>query len=89
MALGAERRTIFRDVLRNGAKLLVFGVGAGVLMSVAGTRIIASQLWNVPSYDPLTLTGGAVVVTIAGLSACLFPAFRATRVDAMTALRHE
>jgi putative ABC transport system permease protein len=51
--------------------------------------VIATQLWGVSPRDPLTLSAVVLVVAIAGLAACYFPARRATRVDPMVALRYE
>jgi putative ABC transport system permease protein len=53
------------------------------------TRVLASQLWGVKPHDPLTLGAVVVVVAAAGVSACYFPARRATRVDPIVALRYE
>ena len=61
----------------------------GVLTSLAATRALASQLWNVAPGDPLTLTLVAAIVTAAGLAASYIPALRATRVDPMVVLRSE
>ena len=60
-----------------------------VLASLALTRVLASQLWQVAPHDPLTLGSVVVVIACAGLAASYFPARRATRVDPMVALRYE
>jgi len=89
MALGAERMQVLRMVLLMGARLILFGAAAGLLASIAATRILASQLWGVSPRDPLTLTGVVAVIAAAGMLACYVPARRATRVDPMLALRYQ
>jgi putative ABC transport system permease protein len=89
MALGAGRGDVFGMVLRMGVRLIALGVAAGLLASFGVTRLIASQLWGVSAYDPVTFVGVVLVVALAGLAACYLPARRATRVDPMVALRYE
>ena len=89
MALGAGRADVFQMVLRLGLRLIAVGAAAGLLASFGVTRLIASQLWGVSPNDPVTLGGVILVVVMAGLAACYFPARRATRVDPMVALRYE
>ncbi|HEY6403907.1 MAG TPA: ABC transporter permease, partial [Blastocatellia bacterium] len=89
MALGAGRTDVVRMVLRGGLQLVGLGVGVGLLASFAVTRVIANQIWGVSPRDPLTLGAAVIVVALAGLAACYFPARRATRVDPMVALRTE
>ena len=81
MALGAGGTDVFRMVLGMGLRLIGMGVAAGMLVSLAVTRVIASQLWGVSPYDLLTIGGVVGVVGVVGLAACYFPARRATRVD--------
>ncbi len=89
MALGAGAADVVRMVLWMGLKLVGLGVGAGLLASFAITRVIANQLWEVSPRDPLSLGAAVIVVALAGLAACYFPARRATRVDPLVALRVE
>ena len=56
MALGAERSDVLRMTLRTGLQLVAIGVVIGVSVSLAATRVLASQLWNVSPSDPLTLS---------------------------------
>ena len=72
-----------------GLKLVAIGAAFGVLLSVASTKLIASQLWNVSPFDPLTLVSVVALMTIVGMAACYFPARRAMRLDPMVALRGE
>jgi putative ABC transport system permease protein len=89
VALGATQGDIIRGILRLGARVLAAGIAAGLIATLAAGRLIANQLWHVSPYDPFAIGGGIAVVAFAALAACLVPAFRATRVDPMTALRSE
>jgi predicted permease len=89
LALGAHPGDVRRLVLRQGARLVIAGVAAGLVVSVAVTRLLTRLLVLVGALDPLTfIVVTAALVTIA-LVACYLPARRAMRVDPMTALRHE
>jgi putative ABC transport system permease protein len=89
MALGAQRQSIFALVIRQAAVLVGSGVAVGALAALAVTRILASLLFGVHSYDPLTYAGVAALLMAAALIACYIPARRAVRVDPMVALRYE
>jgi putative ABC transport system permease protein len=89
IALGAQRPAVYWLVIRQGMKPVALGSVAGLVGSLAASRLIASQLYGVSSSDPLTLTSILVLLTTAALLACWLPARRATRVDPMEALRCE
>jgi putative ABC transport system permease protein len=89
MALGAQRSTIFRMVIGRGLGLVAAGIAIGLGASLAGTRMLASQLWGVKPTDPLTFGAVVIVVLVVGAVACFLPARRATRVDPLIALRYE
>jgi predicted permease len=89
MALGASHADVLRMVMRMGLRLIGLGTVAGLAASFGVTRLLASQLWQVSPYDPVTICAVVAVVAGAGLAACYFPARRATRVDPMVALRYE
>jgi ABC-type antimicrobial peptide transport system permease subunit len=76
-------------VLRRGLQLVGTGTAAGLAASFAVHRLAESQLWGVPSYDPLTLAAVSVLMLVVGVVASLVPARRAVRVDPLVALRHE
>ena len=89
ISLGASRGLIFQLVLRRGLRLTLLGLVIGLAVTFALTRYLSSLLFNVPSYDPLTLvcvTAGLLVVSVI---ACYLPARRATLVDPIVALRQE
>jgi len=89
MALGADRAAVLRMVLRVGLRLLLIGVAIGLAGSILVGRTLASQLFGISPYDPVTLAGVVALLFVAGLAACLVPARAATRVDPMVALRYE
>jgi ABC-type antimicrobial peptide transport system permease subunit len=76
-------------MLGMGTRLISGGIVAGVLLSLAATRVLASQLFDVAPSDPTTLLAVVALVAAAAFVACYLPARRATRVDPMVALRYE
>jgi putative ABC transport system permease protein len=89
MALGANTSNVLSMVLQMGLKLIVIGVGLGLIVSFALGRVLATQLWGVSAYDPLTLIAVPIVLLLTGLVACWLPARRAASVDPLVALRYE
>jgi putative ABC transport system permease protein len=89
IAIGATQQHIVRLVLENGAKLVVLGVAAGMVMTFAGSRIVDRFLFGVSVYDPLTLVSVVPVLGGVTLIACAIPACRAARVNPAIALRSE
>ena len=87
MALGAARRDVLRLVLSDGLRISIAGVGLGVAVSVALTRVMASLLVGVSPRDPLTLSVGAALLLLVAAVASYVPALRASRVNPGTALR--
>ena len=89
IALGATRASVLGLVLRRGVLLNAAGLGIGATMAWAGTRAMSSLLYGVTASDPLTFGAVLLVLGLVGLGAALIPARRATRVEAMEALRSE
>jgi len=89
MALGAGRGKVLWMILRQGLLLTVLGIGAGVAGTYALTGLLGSLLFGVKANDPLTFIAVSVVMGVVAMSACMVPAWRATRVDPMVALRYE
>jgi putative ABC transport system permease protein len=89
VALGAQPEDVFRIVVGEGLRLALLGVGAGIVAALALTRLLQSFLFGISAYDPLTFGGVALLLTLVALTACFFPAHRATLVDPMIALRYE
>lgn len=89
MALGAQRKDVLWMVLKKGLTLILMGTIAGFAASGAMSRLMASQIWGVSATDPWTFSGVAVVILAVGLTACLFPARKATEVDPLVSLHYE
>ena len=92
MALGADRRDVFRWVLMRGGKLTAIGATAGILAALAFTQLISrftSLLYGVHAYDPWTMAAVALLMIVVALIACYLPARRAMRIDPMQVLRTE
>ena len=89
IALGADPGSVGRMVIRSGAVLLLTGVALGLAGSIAGTRLLAQQIWNVSPFDPISFAAASVVLLAAGLQACAWPAWRASRTQPIVALRQE
>ncbi|HLJ25761.1 MAG TPA: ABC transporter permease [Candidatus Angelobacter sp.] len=89
MAVGAQSGDVQRMVLGQTAKLTVIGIALGLLGSVGLARFLATLLFGVSAYDPVTLLGVAGLLMLVALAAAWVPARRAVRVDPLIALRCE
>jgi putative ABC transport system permease protein len=89
MALGAQSKDVLKLVIGQGLKLALAGVLLGVAGALALTRLVNSLLFGVSATDPLTFAAIALLITFVAALACLIPAWRATKIDPMVALRYE
>jgi predicted permease len=89
LALGAQRSEIVSLVLRQGLSLVLVGSLLGLVLALAGTRIIRNLLFGVSPLDMAAFGAVCLLLTAVALLACYLPARRATKVDPMIALRYE
>ena len=89
MALGASPRDIIELVVQQGMQLTLIGIAAGLLGAAVLTRIMASLLFGVSALDVATFAAVPALLAAVALAATAIPAWRATRVDPITALRQE
>ncbi|MEJ7809327.1 MAG: ABC transporter permease [Gemmatimonadaceae bacterium] len=89
MALGARGADVLSLVMRQGGRLALVGVAAGLAGAAALTGLLRGMLYNVTPLDAVTFAGVAALVLVTAALACYVPARRATRVDPLRALRAE
>jgi predicted permease len=89
MALGAQRSSVLRLVLGQGARLILIGIGVGIVFAFIAVRALAGLLFGVKPTDATTFLVVSVLLGLLALIACAVPAIRATRVDPLVALRNE
>ncbi len=89
LALGAQGRDVLMMIVKQGSKLILLGLAIGLFGAYALTRLLATLLFGVTAKDPLTFAAVATLLAIVALLACYIPAWRATKVDPMEALRCE
>ncbi len=89
VALGAQRRDVIGLIVKRGMALALGGALIGLCGAIALTRLMTGMLYEVSATDPLTLSAVAGVLAAAAALACYLPARRATKVDPLTALRHD
>jgi putative ABC transport system permease protein len=89
VAIGAGRARVLRMVLSSGVSLAVIGIGAGLILAFAVTRLLGGLLHGVTPVDPATFIAVAVALTGVAAAASLVPAWRASRVDPVVALKSE
>jgi macrolide transport system ATP-binding/permease protein len=89
MALGAGTRDLIRLVMSRGLLLTASGVAIGVVAAIMLTRLMGGMLYKVSPHDPLAFGCAIMVITIASLTACFLPAWRATHIDPVQALREQ
>jgi putative ABC transport system permease protein len=89
MAIGASPGSVFRMVVARGARVLSVGIVLGFIGSVFAARLLATYVWRAATFDALTFVGASILLLVAGLQACLWPARRAARVSPVIVLRSE
>jgi putative ABC transport system permease protein len=89
MALGSTSGGVLHLIVGEGMKVVLAGIGIGLLGGFALGRVVSSLLFGVGVRDPVIFGAVAVVLTSVGLAACAIPAHRASRIDAVMALSDE
>ena len=89
MALGASRENVVALVLRGAFGLIALGLLLGLPLSAVAGRFLGHQLYGVSPYNPVVITGAVLALGFAALIAALVPAFRASSISPMQALRSE
>jgi putative ABC transport system permease protein len=89
LALGAQRRDVFKMIISQGLVLALVGVAIGCAGALALTRLLTGLLFGVSPTDVETFVVVSLLLTVVALLACYIPARRATKVDPLEALRYE
>ena len=89
MALGADRADVRGMVLTDGLRLVLVGLGVGIVGAIAVSGVISSQLYGVNPRDPMIYGGVTALLLLVGLTASFVPAWRATCVSPVVAMRNE
>ncbi len=89
MALGADRRSVLRLLMRDGLLLTGVGLGFGLLMAGIVAQAMRGILFEVAPFDPLIFGTASALLACAALIACYLPARRATKIDPLAALRQD
>jgi predicted lysophospholipase L1 biosynthesis ABC-type transport system permease subunit len=89
IALGATARAVTGLVLKQSLRLAAAGLAIGAVMAAGASRVLASRLIMLNTFDPGAYAWGMVLVLIACLTAAWVPALRATRIDPVGSLRHD
>jgi len=87
MALGAAQSVVLRAILRQAMTLVGVGLLVGLAVAVLVSRVVARLLFGISATDPTTFTLVSLILIGVGLVASLVPAWRASRVDPIVALR--
>jgi predicted permease len=89
IAFGASPGKIYSMVVKRGAWLLLIGIALGLGGSLLTARLLSQQIWKISPFDPVTFISVSLILLLAGLQACFWPARRAARIDPIGALRQE
>lgn len=88
LALGAQRSAVRRLVLRRALVPVLIGAAAGVVGALLGGRLLTTLIFEVSATDPLTFASSVGILLASAVLGAFLPAARATKVDPLTALRH-
>jgi len=88
-ALGARTGDVLKMVIAEGMTPTLVGIAAGTIAALASAKLVQKLVFGVSASDPLTLAAVGVTLAVVALLASLVPAYRASRVDPLTALRAE
>jgi putative ABC transport system permease protein len=89
IALGAQREQVLRLMLASGMQPALFGLALGLAVSAAAARLLRSMLYETRPLDPWVFAVVAATLVLVAAAACFLPAWRASRLDPMRALRTE
>ena len=89
MAMGAQTASVTSLVVKQGMRLAIVGLVAGLVLAFAAMRAMSSLLYDVSAHDPLIFAGVTLVLATAAVLACYIPARKAAHVDPLVALRYE
>jgi ABC-type antimicrobial peptide transport system permease subunit len=89
IALGADAAGVARQLATHGVRLVLMGGAIGVAASLLAARFLATLLFGIGTFDPVTLIGAPLALGVAAWLAAYLPARRASRADPLVALRSE
>jgi len=89
MAMGAQTSSVLNLVVKQGMRLAIIGLVAGLVIAFVAMRFMSSLLFGISAHDPLIFGGVTLVLALAAVLACYIPARRAAHVDPLVALRYE
>jgi putative ABC transport system permease protein len=89
MALGAQTRDVMRLIVKQGVRMVLTGLALGIVGALILTRLLSKLLFGVTTKDPATFIAILGLLSLVALLACYIPAWRATKVDPLEALRCE
>ena len=89
VALGARRSEVLRLVVQEGMTMALAGIAVGLAAAFGVSRVLATLLFGVQPRDPLTFGAVAAILTLVAMAACVLPAWKASRIDPVIALRCE
>ena len=89
MALGAQPDNVVGLILRQGMTVALTGIGLGLAGALAFSRVLSSLVFGIEVRDPATFAGVVITLALAALAACCIPAWRASRLNPVEALREE